>query len=75
MDLERVLQKDLMKLKKERPLIHHITNYVAMNDSANATLAIGASPVMAHAHSELKDLVSAASALLINIGTLDDYWI
>ena len=75
MDLGRVLHEDLTRLREERPLIHHITNYVAMNDSANATLAIGASPVMAHAHSELKDLVSAASALLINIGTLDDYWI
>ena len=75
MDLERIIRKDLKKLRKDRPLIHHLTNYVAMNDSANATLAIGASPIMAHAHSELKDLVSAASALLINIGTLDDYWI
>ena len=75
MDLKGALRKDLMKLREERPLIHHITNYVSMNDSANATLAIGASPVMAHAHSELKDIVSTASALLINIGTLDDYWI
>jgi hydroxyethylthiazole kinase len=75
MDLERHLERDLAKLRERRPLIHHITNYVAMNDSANATLAIGASPVMAHAHAELRELVSAASALLINIGTLDDYWI
>jgi len=73
--LEKVLKYDMAKIRATKPLIHHITNYVAMNDSANATLAIGASPIMAHAHGELREIVSAASALLINIGTLDDYWI
>ncbi len=73
--LEKVIKYDMAKIRATKPLIHHITNYVAMNDSANVTLAIGASPIMAHAHGELNELVSAASALLINIGTLDDYWI
>jgi hydroxyethylthiazole kinase len=73
--LEKVLKYDMAKIRATKPLIHHITNYVAMNDSANATLAIGASPIMAHAHGELREIVSVASTLLINIGTLDDYWI
>ncbi len=73
--LEKVIKHDMAKIKATKPLIHHITNYVAMNDSANVTLAIGASPIMAHAHGELNELISVASALLINIGTLDDYWI
>jgi hydroxyethylthiazole kinase len=75
MEIGRHLKRDLSKLRSEKPLIHHLTNFVAMNDSANATLAVGASPIMAHAHAELRELISAASALLINIGTLDDYWI
>lgn len=71
----RSLKEDLKKIREKRPLIHHITNYVAMNDSANATLAIGASPIMTHAHSEIPEIISVSSALVINIGTLDDYWI
>ncbi len=60
------------KIKKVSPLVHNITNYVAMNITANALLAIGASPVMAHAQAEVSDIVSIASALVINIGTLSD---
>ena len=67
------LSKDLAKIRDSKPMIHHITNYVAMNDSANITIAIGASPIMSFAHGEMEELVSAASALLINIGTLDEY--
>jgi len=66
---------DLEKIRKRKPLIHHITNFVVMNDSANITLAIGASPIMAHAEEELEDLIALANALYINIGTLDNYWI
>lgn len=67
------LEEDLSKIKELKPMIHHITNYVAMNDSANVTIAIGASPIMSFAHGEIEELVSVASALLINIGTLDEY--
>lgn len=56
-------------------MVHNITNYVAMNFSANALLAIGASPVMAHAVEEAESMVAIASALVINIGTLDAMWI
>ena len=66
---------DLKRIREKRPLIHHITNYVVMNDSANITIALGASPIMAHALEELEDLVSMAGALYINIGTLDERWI
>ncbi len=67
--------EDLVKIRKGRPLVHHITNYVVMNISANITLSLGASPVMAHAKPEVEDMVSIAQVLYINIGTLSDQWI
>lgn len=60
----------LSRVRKEHPLVHHITNMVVMNDTANITLAIGASPVMAHALEEVEEMVNLASVLLLNIGTL-----
>ena len=57
-------------IRQERPLIHNITNMVAMNDSANIILAIGGLPIMAHAQEEVKEMVRAAGALVLNIGTL-----
>jgi len=48
---------------------------VVMNNTANALLAAGASPIMAHAHAEVEDMVALCSATVINIGTLDEYWI
>lgn len=62
-------------IRDRAPVIHNITNYVVMNNTANALLALGASPVMAHAENEMKDMVRIASALVINIGTLSDAWI
>jgi hydroxyethylthiazole kinase len=56
-------------------VVHSITNYVVMNNTANALLAIGASPVMAHAEEEMGEMVAIASALVINIGTLSPTWI
>ena len=67
--------ESLRALRERRPLIHQITNYVVMNETANATLAIGALPVMAHAPQEVEEMASAASALVLNIGTLSDEWI
>ena len=61
------------KIQINHPLIHHITNSVTINDCANITLCIGASPVMAHAHEEVADMVACAQALVLNIGTLDAY--
>jgi len=58
------------RIRQERPLIHNITNMVAMNDSANIILAIGGLPVMAHAQAEVREMVRVAGALVLNIGTL-----
>jgi len=66
---------NLALLREKKPLIHNITNYVVMNYTANALLAMGASPVMAHAQNEVEDMVAFAGALVLNIGTLTDDWI
>jgi hydroxyethylthiazole kinase len=65
----------LGKIRRERPLVHNITNYVVMNFTANALLALGASPVMAHAIEEVEEMVGLANALVINIGTLSKPWV
>jgi hydroxyethylthiazole kinase len=65
----------LARLREKRPLVHHITNFVVMNDTANATLALGALPVMAHAKEEVAEMVQAASALVLNPGTLEPDWV
>jgi hydroxyethylthiazole kinase len=67
--------QDVERLRQQSPLVHNITNYVVMNSTANALLALGAAPVMAHAPEELEDIVAIASALVINIGTLSAPWI
>ena len=66
---------DLRTLREHRPLVHQITNYVVMNETANATLALGALPVMAHAPQEVEEMAVAAGALVLNIGTLSDHWV
>jgi hydroxyethylthiazole kinase len=60
----------LDRIKEQKPLIHHITNWVTIYDCANITRAIGALPVMAHAIEEVADMTSIASGLVLNIGTL-----
>src|SRR5512140_1791651 len=62
-------------IRQKAPVVHNITNYVVMNSTANALLAIGASPVMAHAEEEMEEMVGIASALVINIGTLSPAWV
>ncbi len=65
----------LTRIRERHPLLHHITNFVVMNDTANATLGIGALPVMAHAKEEVAEMVGAAGALVLNPGTLTHEWI
>lgn len=65
----------LDRLRTERPLVQNITNFVAMDISANALLAAGASPAMVHAKEEVKDFVAISGALAINIGTLSPDWV
>lgn len=73
--LHERLASALGAVRAKSPLVHNITNYVAMNNSANALLAIGASPVMAHWTDEMEEMTAIAGALVINIGTLDTEWI
>lgn len=62
-------------VRNESPIVHNITNFVVMNTTANALLAIGGSPVMAHAVEEVEEMVCIAGALVINIGTLSPPWV
>ncbi len=66
----RILAEMLGMVREKRPLVHHITNYVTVNDCANSTLCIGAAPVMAHAGEEVEEIVAVSGALVLNIGTL-----
>lgn len=60
------------QVREKKPLVHHITNYVSVNDCANVTLAIGASPIMADALGEAADIAAIASAVVLNMGTLNE---
>lgn len=71
---ERVAE-DLEEIRKRKPLLHHITNFVVMNETANITLCLGALPVMAHAQEEVEEMVQVAGSLVLNIGTLTPYWV
>ncbi|SMD11536.1 hydroxyethylthiazole kinase [Sporomusa malonica] len=68
MDILYEVADSLRLLREKRPLIHHITNYVTINDCANVTLGIGASPVMAEDVDEVEEMVSFASGLVLNMG-------
>lgn len=70
-----LLQDDIAAIRSHAPLVHNITNFVVMNNTANALLSLGASPVMAHAAEEVEDMVSIASALVVNVGTLSPSWV
>jgi hydroxyethylthiazole kinase len=74
-DFGAVAAELLERVRAKSPLIHHITNFVVMNDTANLTLALGALPVMAHAKEEVAEMVAAAGALVLNPGTLSPDWV
>ncbi|AGX41750.1 hydroxyethylthiazole kinase [Clostridium saccharobutylicum] len=67
-EVERLLNE----VKNKKPLVHNITNYVTVNDCANILLALGASPIMADDVKEAADITKISSALVINIGTLNE---
>lgn len=69
------LWQDVLAVRANAPLVHSITNFVVMNFNANVLLALGASPVMAHAREEVADMANIAGALVLNIGTLEPDWI
>lgn len=60
----------LDKVRAQKPVIHHLTNWVTIYDCANIVKVFGASPVMAHAREEVAEMAGIASALVLNIGTL-----
>lgn len=70
MNIKEIIADSLDRVRKEVPLVHHITNMVVMNDCANITLHIGGSPVMAHALQEVEEMVALADCLILNVGTL-----
>ncbi|HVM49203.1 MAG TPA: hydroxyethylthiazole kinase [Candidatus Acidoferrum sp.] len=60
----------LERVRRQQPVVHHLTNWVTIYDCAQVVKSLGASPVMAHAREEVEDMVQIASALVLNIGTL-----
>jgi hydroxyethylthiazole kinase len=60
----------LKKIRANKPVIHHLTNWVTIYDCANIVKVLGASPVMAHAQEEVAEMAGIASSLVLNIGTL-----
>lgn len=73
-DTEHLL-RDIDAIRQKAPLVHNITNFVVMNNTANALLALGASPVMAHAPEEVAEMAAMASAVVLNMGTLSERWV
>jgi len=67
--------QDVVAIRARSPLVHNVTNFVVMDFTANALLALGASPVMAHAPQEVAEMASLASAVVLNMGTLDENWV
>lgn len=68
-DAQSFLKRRLETIALAKPLIHHITNFVVMNETANVTLCLGALPVMAHATEEAGEMAAQAQALVLNMGT------
>ncbi len=62
----------LQKVRECKPIVHHMTNYVTVNDCANIVLALGGSPIMADEKKELHDIGKLSNALVLNIGTIND---
>lgn len=64
----------LQDVRASAPLVHNITNFVAMDIMANTLLALGASPAMVHARNEVREFAGLAQALTVNVGTVDAEW-
>jgi hydroxyethylthiazole kinase len=60
----------LQRVRKEKPVVHHLTNWVTIYDCAQVVKSLGGAPVMAHAKEEVRDMSQLASALVLNVGTL-----
>ena len=75
MALASKLGENLRAVRESKPLVHHITNFVVMELTANVTLHVGGSPVMAHSLKEVEDMAKIASCVNINMGTLEPDWV
>lgn len=75
MEHGQAASRTLSRIRERRPLVHNITNFVAMDISANVLLAMGASPAMIHAVEEAAEFALHADALVVNIGTLSEPWV
>jgi len=70
----KAVWEDLLKVRAASPLVHNLTNFVVMEPTANALLAIGASPVMTVSEEEVGEMAESAAAVVLNMGTLDGSW-
>lgn len=75
MKLAETAASSLGAIREKKPLVHSITNFVVMNETANAVLCLGALPIMSHAIEEVEEMVGIAGALVLNIGTLTPDWV
>lgn len=73
MNLSQQIAKVFGQVRQKNPLVQHLTNVVTINDCANAVLAIGATPIMTSSEQETADLARQAKAVLLNIGTPDEF--
>ncbi|KAI9249475.1 Hydroxyethylthiazole kinase family-domain-containing protein [Phascolomyces articulosus] len=69
-DIVKYAIKATARVKSGSPLVHHMTNTVVINDNANATLAVGASPIMSTNTEEVDDIAAINGAMVVNMGTL-----
>lgn len=69
------LSKALRNVRSTTPLVHCITNYVTVNDCANALLACGGSPIMSDEPLDVRDIQTICGGLVLNIGTLNEHTI
>jgi len=67
--------RDCLLIREQSPLVHNLTNYVAMNVAANALLSLGASPLMSFCEEEMDDIVKISNAVVANIGCLDSRFV
>ena len=60
-----------MEILRRHPVVQCITNIVTVNDCANALLAVGASPTMAHHPEEMEEFAAVCDALVCNMGATE----
>ena len=59
-------------LRERNPLIHCITSPIAINDCANAVLAVGARPICAEHPAEVRGITAISAALGVTLANITD---